>query len=110
MVEGLEHMTYSEKMEICLFSLKRRLRGIQLVCSFTQRGVVEKIVRLFPERHEERSRDNTPGFKENSKRMEGKYSPPQESEHWHRLLREDGESLPLEIFKTCLEKLLSSLI
>ncbi|KAJ7400162.1 hypothetical protein BTVI_107703 [Pitangus sulphuratus] len=79
MSEELEHMTYSDKLGIRLFSLKRG-SGNPVVVFFCPKGCCrENKVRLFSDVHEERSEDNTHGLEEgNSKRMEGKDSPPQQ--------------------------------
>lgn len=82
MVEGLEHMMCSEKLVIHLFSLKRRLEGIQLLCSSIRRDVVEKMESDYSQRWDYSQKVVetiiTGWKKENSKWMEGKDSPPSE--------------------------------
>lgn len=80
MAEGLEHMMCSEKLVIHLFSLKRRLEGIQLLCSSIRRDVVEKMESDYSQRCTKKVVETiiTDWKKENSKWVEGKDSPPSE--------------------------------
>jgi len=106
MMRGLEHLSYKERLkELGFFSLKkRRLRGDLInACKYLKGGCQEHRARLYLVVPSNRTRGN--GHKLKHRKFQLRVT-----EHWNRLPRDAVDSSSLEIFKTCLDEVVCSLL
>jgi len=115
MVRGLEHLSYEERLrELGFFSLeKRRQReDLRKAYKYLQGGGQEDGARLFPVVPSDRTRGNGHKLKQKKLQlnMRKNFFPLRVTGPWPRLPREAVESPSLEVLKTCLGKVLYSLL
>jgi len=117
MMRGLEDLSYEKRLrELRLFSLKkRRLRGHLInAYKYLMGGCQEDGARLFSVVPSDRTRSNGHRHKLQQRKfylnMRKNFFTLRVLEHWNRLPRGAVESPSLEIFKTCLDKILCSLL
>jgi len=115
MMRGLEHLSYKERLrELGLFSVKkRRLRGDLLnAYKYLKIRCKSDGARFFSVVPSNRTRGNGHKLKHRKfhLNMRKNFFTLRVTEHWNRLPREAVDSPALEIFKTCLDKVLCSLL
>jgi len=113
MMRALEHLCYEERLrELGLFSLeKRSLRGDLINASKYLQGGCQDGARLFPVVPSNRTKGNGHKLKQRKLQLNPRknFFPLRVTEPWPRPPREVVESPSLEIFETCLDKVLCSL-
>ena len=115
MIKGLEHLPCVERLDdLDLFSHeKRKLRGdLICVCNYLKCGRQRDMANLFSVVCGDRTRGN--GHKLEHRKfhtnVRRNFFTVRVMEHWNSLPREVVDSPSLEIFKTCLDAYLCSLL
>jgi len=115
MIRGLENLSHEEKLrELGLFSLKKRRLRRDLVNAYKYlKGACQADgAKLFSVVAGDRTRCNGHKLKHRKFQlnMRKNFFTLRMTEHWSRLPRGVVDSPPLEIFKTCLDVVLCSLL
>lgn len=113
MIRGLEHLSHEDRLsELSLCRLEKRRLRVDLinVYKYLKGGCQEDGAELFSVVPRDRTRSNRHRLKHCKFRlnMRKHLFTARVTEHWNRLTREVVESPSLEVFKTCLDAILSN--